>query len=175
MESTERLAKNSSTNFRLEMEESQTSVISNEDEIRDNITAAFQVLPSSPNKYSILKKLNEELQNNESSNHREQLPVSILKSKNMNNGINKDSSSSSLHITLPVKFSPSVIDPAHKRHGILKKRSSLDESEILYRRCRSPDVTFTENNYPEFRPILKNQRRFYTIFIIQLKYTCLFI
>lgn len=117
----------------------------------------IQVLPLSPSKCSILKRFNDDLPNND--NHRDQ-PVSILKCKNLDNGAHKESSSSSLHITLPVTFSPSVIEHAHKRHGILKKRSSLDESEILYRRCRSPDVTFTENNYPEFRPILKNQRRF---------------
>ncbi|KMQ92654.1 supervillin-like isoform x1 protein, partial [Lasius niger] len=48
---------------------------------------------------------------------------------------------------------------AKQRHGILKKRSSLDESEILRRRSCSPDVFFADNIYSEFRPILKNQRR----------------
>jgi supervillin len=89
-------------------------------------------------------------------------PVSILKHKAID-GEESDrqaSSSGSSHIPSPVTFSPSVTEPiSRKKHGILKKRSSLDESEILRRRSCSPDVSFADNIYSEFRPILKNQRR----------------
>ncbi|XP_011262026.1 uncharacterized protein LOC105254811 isoform X2 [Camponotus floridanus] len=89
-------------------------------------------------------------------------PISILKHKTVDGegSERQTSSSSSPHVPSPVTFSPSVVEPvSHKRHGILKKRSSLDESEILRRRSCSPDVFFADNNYSEFRPILKNQRR----------------
>lgn len=89
-------------------------------------------------------------------------PISILKHKTVDGeGTERQASSnSSPHVPSPVTFSPSVVEPvSHKRHGILKKRSSLDESEILRRRSCSPDVFFADNNYSEFRPILKNQRR----------------
>ncbi|XP_072757196.1 uncharacterized protein Svil isoform X2 [Anoplolepis gracilipes] len=88
-------------------------------------------------------------------------PVSILKHKTVDGeGNERQTSSSSPHVSSPVTFSPSVVESvSHKRHGILKKRSSLDESEILRRRSCSPDVFFADNIYSEFRPILKNQRR----------------
>ncbi|KAI4497986.1 hypothetical protein M0802_006810 [Mischocyttarus mexicanus] len=111
---------------------------------------------SSPSKCSILKKSNDEYPQDSCSGR--QPPVSILKHKVAETEIGQSSSNTS-HNTLPVTFSPSVIEPIHKRHGILKKRSSLDESEILRRRSCSPDVSFNDNNYSEFRPILKNQRR----------------
>lgn len=89
-------------------------------------------------------------------------PVSILKHKTTDGeGYERQASTSgSPHAPSPVTFSPSVTESvSHKRHGILKKRSSLDESEILRRRSCSPDVSFVDNTYSEFRPILKNQRR----------------
>lgn len=89
-------------------------------------------------------------------------PISILKHKAMDGeGCDRQTSSGiSSHVPSPVTFSPTVTEPvSHKRHGILKKRSSLDESEILRRRSCSPDVSFAESTYSEFRPILKNQRR----------------
>lgn len=89
-------------------------------------------------------------------------PVSILKHKALDGEGNdrQASSGGSSHSPSPVTFSPSVTEPvSRKRHGILKKRSSLDESEILRRRSCSPDVSFADNTYSEFRPILKNQRR----------------
>lgn len=89
-------------------------------------------------------------------------PISILKHKTVDGegSERQTSSGSSPHVPSPVTFSPSVIESvSHKRHGILKKRSSLDESEILRRRSCSPDVFFADNIYSEFRPILKNQRR----------------
>lgn len=88
-------------------------------------------------------------------------PVSILKHKTVDSEAgDRQMSSGSFHAPSPVTFSPSVTESvSHKRHGILKKRSSLDESEILRRRSCSPDVSFADNIYSEFRPILKNQRR----------------
>ncbi|XP_039308928.1 uncharacterized protein LOC105192922 isoform X2 [Solenopsis invicta] len=88
-------------------------------------------------------------------------PVSILKHKTIDGeGSDRQASSAGSHAPSPVTFSPSVTEPvSRKRHGILKKRSSLDESEILRRRSCSPDVSFADNIYLEFRPILKNQRR----------------
>jgi len=88
-------------------------------------------------------------------------PVSILKHKTVDGeGSDRQASFGGSHAPSPVTFSPSVMEPvSHKRHGILKKRSSLDESEILRRRSCSPDVSFADNIYSEFRPILKNQRR----------------
>ncbi|KAL6267220.1 hypothetical protein P5V15_000296 [Pogonomyrmex californicus] len=89
-------------------------------------------------------------------------PVSILKHKAIEGegGDRQISSGGSPHASSPVTFSPSVTEPvSRKKHGILKKRSSLDESEILRRRSCSPDVSFADNIYSDFRPILKNQRR----------------
>ncbi|XP_028049374.1 supervillin isoform X2 [Monomorium pharaonis] len=87
-------------------------------------------------------------------------PVSILKHKSIDGEGGDRQTLSGSHTSSPVTFSPSVMEPvSHKRHGILKKRSSLDESEILRRRSCSPDVSFADNTYSEFRPILKNQRR----------------
>lgn len=114
-------------------------------------------LPSSPSKCSILKKLSEDY-HLENPPNRQQSPVSILKHKTTD-GDGKDFSVDTPHVALPVTFSPSVIEPLHKRHGILKKRSSLDESEIMRRRSCSPDVSLTESNSSESRPILKNKRR----------------
>ncbi|XP_076639172.1 supervillin [Colletes latitarsis] len=114
-------------------------------------------LQSSPRKCSILKKSNDEHTQDGSLSHQHK-PVSILKHKMSDNEAGQNLSNST-HTVLPVTFSPSVVEPTHKRHGILKKRSSLDESEILRRRSCSPDISFADNTYSEFRPILKNQRR----------------
>lgn len=87
-------------------------------------------------------------------------PVSILKHKTADGEGGDRQASGGSHAPSPVTFSPSVTEPvSHKRHGILKKRSSLDENEILRRRSCSPDVSFADSIYSEFRPILKNQRR----------------
>lgn len=93
--------------------------------------------------------------------HARHTPVSILKHKTVEGeGSDRQTSSGGSHAPSPVTFSPSVMESvSHKRHGILKKRSSLDENEILRRRSCSPDVSFADNIYSEFRPILKNQRR----------------
>lgn len=76
-------------------------------------------------------------------------PISILKRKSISHDENQTSSS-------PVTFSPLTLkkknDP--KRQGILKKRRSLDESEVLRRHSHSPDM-----NFSDVKSILKNQRR----------------
>lgn len=80
------------------------------------------------------------------------VPVSILKRK-----VSQDETKTESTIP-PVTFSPSVVDPAstNRRQGILKKRRSLDESQVLRHRSCSPDVAVAER---DSRSILKNQRR----------------
>ncbi|XP_044270482.1 uncharacterized protein LOC123015087 isoform X2 [Tribolium madens] len=84
-------------------------------------------------------------------------PVSILKRKVSQDDHRTEGGSSSTH-TPPVTFSPSVIEPAttNRKQGILKKRRSLDESQVMRHRSCSPDVA---NKVPDSRSILKNQRR----------------
>nr|XP_012149417.1 PREDICTED: supervillin isoform X3 [Megachile rotundata] len=147
------------TNYGPQLENHSSTVLphanpSNSTESNLNNVRALQ---SSPRKSSILKKSNDE-HCHDGSLSLQHTPVSILKHKMSENEMNQNLSSST-HTVLPVTFSPSVVEPTHKRHGILKKRSSLDESEILRRRSCSPDISFADNIYSEFRPILKNQRR----------------
>lgn len=99
---------------------------------------------------SILKKKSVEEAEVEPPAHHFSLPVSILKRK-----VSQDEAAPS-HV-LPVTFSPSVVEPAttNRKQGILKKRRSLDESQVLRHRSCSPDVA----NTSEARSILKNQRR----------------
>lgn len=80
------------------------------------------------------------------------VPVSILKRK-----VSQDETKSESTIP-PVTFSPSVIEPTstNRRQGILKKRRSLDESQVLRHRSCSPDVAAEER---DSKSILKNQRR----------------
>ncbi|XP_033608263.1 uncharacterized protein LOC111866670 isoform X5 [Cryptotermes secundus] len=97
-----------------------------------------------------------------SSSAPQQMPVSILKRKTSQDEAGSVSGGSSAYPP-PVTFSPSVLEQTGsngKRQGILKKRSSLDESEVLRRRSCSPDVAGLDpDSLSEFRPILKNQRR----------------
>nr|CAD7398069.1 unnamed protein product [Timema poppensis] len=87
-------------------------------------------------------------------NHNNHMPVSILKRKT-----SKDEAVSSS----PVTFSPSVIEPTSsrsKKQGILKKRASLDESEVMRRRSCSPDIAnFGTDEGSDFKPILRYHRR----------------
>lgn len=107
---------------------------------------------------SILKKKSFEDVNNElphflpSSTPTASVPVSILKRK-----VSQEETKSESTIP-PVTFSPSVVEPAnsYRRQGILKKRRSLDESQVLRHRSCSPDVAAAER---DSRSILKNQRR----------------
>jgi supervillin len=97
-----------------------------------------------------------------SSSVSKQMPVSILKRKTSQDEAGSVSGGNSAPPP-PVTFSPSVFEQtgsSSKRQGILKKRSSLDESEALRRRSCSPDmVRWDAGSSSEFRPILKNQRR----------------
>ena len=79
-------------------------------------------------------------------------PVSILKRKSFS--LDDETHSNS---PPPVTFSPSAIKKDcsdSKKQGILKKRRSLDESEVLRKRSNSSDANLTD-----FKSILKNQRR----------------
>ncbi|GJQ68085.1 hypothetical protein Trydic_g16780 [Trypoxylus dichotomus] len=112
------------------------------------------VIEDRPQNHSILKK--KSVEEHESTVHHPSpsVPVSILKRK-----VSQDdskASTSSTH-TPPVTFSPSVVEPASssRKQGILKKRRSLDESQVMRHRSCSPDVA----NKPDSRSILKNQRR----------------
>ncbi|XP_033229897.1 supervillin-like isoform X2 [Belonocnema kinseyi] len=162
MERVERLASNSSPSvakrFSAKPSESNSNTLetSHKNYIYKTAVNSHE-LPSSASKFSILKKSSEDY-HLENPPNRQQSPVSILKHKTTD-GDGKDFSVDTSHVALPVTFSPSVIEPLHKRHGILKKRSSLDESEIMRRRSCSPDVSLTKSNSSESRPILKTQRR----------------
>lgn len=91
-------------------------------------------------------------------------PVSILKRKS----INEDPTiSNNIHQAIaspPVTFSPNVIEPRNsrsdnRRQGILKKRRSLDESQVARQRSCSPEVSFAEDGSSDTsKPILKNRR-----------------
>ncbi|KAM3966427.1 LOW QUALITY PROTEIN: supervillin [Aphomia sociella] len=91
-------------------------------------------------------------------------PVSILKRKS----INEESTISTANQAIaspPVTFSPSVIEPRscrsenRQRQGILKKRRSLDESQVARRRSCSPEVSFADDGSLDLnKPILKNRR-----------------
>ena len=105
--------------------------------------------PSKPHTFSILKKKEEVEAPNVPST-----PVSILKRK-----ISQDECKGAASHTPPVTFSPSVVEHVSsvKRQGILKKRRSLDESQVLRHRSCSPDVA--AGGKADARSILKNQRR----------------
>ncbi|CAK9816931.1 SVIL [Anthophora plagiata] len=162
IERVERLAShvNLSTNYgpRLENHSSNTTCQGNPPTTAEDNSSNARALQSSLRKSSILKKANDEHSQEGPLNH-QHTPVSILKHKISDSDTGQNLSNSVGHTVLPVTFSPSVMEPTHKRHGILKKRSSLDENEILRRHSCSPDISSTDNTYSEFRPILKNQRR----------------
>lgn len=133
----------------------------NEDSLNstDTVPAENEELNTSPTRptSSILKKKVSDCKQNISS----PVPVSILKRKTSQDEAGSNSSCSA-HAT-PVTFSPTVKENSNsnsRRQGILKKRASLDESEVMRRRSCSPDMnhSLTRANC-EFRPILKNQRR----------------
>ncbi|KAL0270902.1 UNVERIFIED_CONTAM: hypothetical protein PYX00_008175 [Menopon gallinae] len=87
-----------------------------------------------------------------SSDSQKSKPVSILKRKSLSQ--DESHSKTNLFSGPPVTFSPNVTENENpKRQGILKKRRSLDENEVLRRRSGA------DSNNAEFKPILKNQRR----------------
>lgn len=92
-------------------------------------------------------------------------PVSILKRKSIHEDNNNANTSNQAMASPPVTFSPSVIEPRNgradnrQRAGILKKRRSLDESQVAMRRSCSPEVSFADDGSPDGnKPILKNRR-----------------
>ncbi|XP_041987270.1 uncharacterized protein LOC121739025 isoform X3 [Aricia agestis] len=92
-------------------------------------------------------------------------PVSILKRKSINEESTASNSPNHLIASPPVTFSPSVIEPHNshsenrQRQGILKKRRSLDESQVARRRSCSPEVSFADDGSSDnCKSILKNRR-----------------
>lgn len=92
-------------------------------------------------------------------------PVSILKRKSIHDEGTITSAPCQAIASPPVTFSPSVLEPRHcrsenrQRQGILKKRRSLDESQVARRRSCSPEVSFADNGSSDInKPILKNRR-----------------
>lgn len=108
--------------------------------------------PSSILKKKSFEDINTEPQIIHTSTPSASVPVSILKRK-----VSQDDPKTEYTIP-PVTFSPSVVEPAnnYRKQGILKKRRSLDESQVLRHRSCSPDVAAAER---DSRSILKNQRR----------------
>lgn len=99
------------------------------------------------NSNSILKTINDEVQ--VTSFRQQPAPISILKHKAFD--------FESIEVTRPCTV---VLDDDNitKKHGILKKRGSLDENEILRRRSYSPDIYAEINNF-EIRTIMSIERR----------------
>lgn len=92
-------------------------------------------------------------------------PVSILKRKSIHEDSAASNSTNHAIASPPVTFSPSVVEPRNgrsdnrQRQGILKKRRSLDESQVARRRSCSPEVSFAEDGSSEIsKSILKNRR-----------------
>ncbi|KAL4711466.1 hypothetical protein ACJJTC_005590 [Scirpophaga incertulas] len=92
-------------------------------------------------------------------------PVSILKRKSIHDDNVIANSSNTVIASPPVTFSPNVIEPRsfgpdnRQRQGILKKRRSLDESQVARRRSCSPEVSFADDgSVDNNKPILKNRR-----------------
>lgn len=93
-------------------------------------------------------------------------PVSILKRKSLHEENTSTNSPNHGIASPPVTFSPSVMESQNDsagnrlRQGILKKRRSLDESQVARRSC-SPEVSFADDGTQEEetnKPILKNRR-----------------
>ncbi|XP_050351467.1 uncharacterized protein LOC126774154 isoform X2 [Nymphalis io] len=106
---------------------------------------------------------NRRLENSSTCHH---TPVSILKRKSIHEENNITNPQNNTITSPPVTFSPSVIESRNKcrsenrqRQGILKKRRSLDESQVARRRSCSPEVSFADDGSSDTcKPILKNRR-----------------
>ncbi|XP_072947591.1 uncharacterized protein [Epargyreus clarus] len=92
-------------------------------------------------------------------------PVSILKRKSIHEENAITNTPNHAIASPPVTFSPNVIEPRNcrsenrQRQGILKKRRSLDESQVARRRSCSPEVSFADDGSADInKPILKNRR-----------------
>ncbi|XP_013172087.1 PREDICTED: uncharacterized protein LOC106121130 isoform X2 [Papilio xuthus] len=92
-------------------------------------------------------------------------PVSILKRKSIHEDSTIVNTPSNAIASPPVTFSPNVVEPRNcrsenrQRQGILKKRRSLDESQVARRRSCSPEVSFADDGTSDInKPILKNRR-----------------
>lgn len=105
---------------------------------------------------------NRRLDNTSTSHH---TPVSILKRKSIHEESNITNPPNNTITSPPVTFSPSVVESRNcrsenrQRQGILKKRRSLDESQVARRRSCSPEVSFADDGSSDTcKPILKNRR-----------------
>lgn len=92
-------------------------------------------------------------------------PVSILKRKSVHEDNLVSNTPNHAIASPPVTFSPSVVEPRNcrpdnrQRQGILKKRRSLDESQVARQRSCSPEVSFADDDTSDSnKPILKNRR-----------------
>lgn len=125
--------------------------------VTSSAAASPSLLTTSNLSSSILKTINDEVQvissSTLSSSRHQSALISILKHKSFDTETATTVESRPL-VTVALE-SDKVIN---KKHGILKKRSSLDENEILRRRSNSPDV-YAELSSLEYRPIFTNERR----------------
>ncbi|XP_015120666.1 supervillin [Diachasma alloeum] len=97
-------------------------------------------------------------------NHHPLPPVSILKHKTSDPPEPETVSNPLPTVAFNLSDSQNNNPASTKKHGILKKRSSLDESEILRRNSSSPDSILVSPDCPsppdtDFRSILKYERR----------------
>lgn len=102
------------------------------------------------------KTINDEVQvisSTVSSSRNQSALISILKHKSLDIETTTADESRQF-VTLAVDN----IKVNNKKHGILKKRSSLDENEILRRRSNSPDV-YADLSSLDYPPISTNERR----------------
>ncbi|XP_045486740.1 uncharacterized protein LOC111003770 isoform X2 [Pieris rapae] len=134
-----------------------------------DIDAAAQRLIDFEKQRAILSDLNNDsssqtrrLDNSSVSHH---TPVSILKRKSIHEDTTTASTPNNSIASPPVTFSPNVVEPrscrseSRQRQGILKKRRSLDESQVARRRSCSPEVSFADDGSSDTcKPILKNRR-----------------
>ncbi|XP_047516386.1 supervillin-like isoform X2 [Pieris napi] len=134
-----------------------------------DIDAAAQRLIDFEKQRAILSDLNNDsssqnrrLDNSSISHH---TPVSILKRKSIHEDTTTTSTPNNSVASPPVTFSPNVVEPrscrseSRQRQGILKKRRSLDESQVARRRSCSPEVSFADDGSSDTcKPILKNRR-----------------
>ncbi|XP_057338621.1 supervillin isoform X1 [Microplitis mediator] len=125
--------------------------------VTSSAAASPSLLTTSNLSSSILKTINDEVQvissSALSSSRHQSALISILKHKSFD--IETATTVESRPLVTVALERDKVIN---KKHGILKKRSSLDENEILRRRSNSPDV-YAELCSLEYRPIFTNERR----------------
>ncbi|XP_044598078.1 supervillin-like isoform X3 [Cotesia glomerata] len=125
--------------------------------LSSNASASSFLLTTNNLSSSTSKTINDEVQvissTTVSSSRNQSALISILKHKSLDIETTTADESRQF-VTLAVDN----IKVNNKKHGILKKRSSLDENEILRRRNNSPDV-YAELSSLDYSPISTNERR----------------